>query len=292
MEPVHYLFIALALSLVLAQFNQRYGSPVLAVVNRWLRLGVFAAGGAVIWVVMDWSSRPFWVLAVVFALVWLLGETIYNWLAIKALSLSSLPIFPKFALNPSGGEWPTQGRFLKLRDWLRAEGFKQVQALRAEVAPGMYLRTSIYQDSEARIRLQVTFLPRPDGGVGVCYSLASHTVVGRRYVTDNLYLPFGGFYPENWLVERTPWRRSLPGLVRRHRDRLAGSGEIVSPWTTEPLEDLNAQQQEMERLNTELGFLAPHAEREEHGKISHEGRYRVWQEIFLLNYLARSARYH
>lgn len=41
-----------------------------------------------------------------------------------------------------------------------------------------------------------------------------------RYVTDNLYLPFGGFYPENWLVERLPWRRSLPRLMARHEQRM------------------------------------------------------------------------
>lgn len=291
MEPVHLLFLAIASSITLTQLNLRLASPLLAVVNRWLRLGVFTGGGAAVWVVMEWSSRPYWVIVVVFCLLWILGESIYNWLAIKALSLSSLPLFPRFTLNPSGGEWPTQPRFLKLRDWLRSEGFKQVQALRAEVAPSVYLRVSVYQDVEANLRLQVTFLPQPSGGLSVCYSLSTHTVAGNRYVTDNLYLPFGGFYPENWLVERTPWRRSLKALVKQHRYRLAKSGEIVSPWTTEPLGDLNQQQQEMERLNTELGFLAPHADREEHGKISHEGRYRVWTEIFLLNYFSKSARY-
>ena len=41
----------------------------------------------------------------------------------------------------------------------------------------------------------------------------------------------------------------------------------------------------------ELGFLHPHPEREDFGKITHEGRYRVWKEIWMLNYLGRSARY-
>jgi hypothetical protein len=35
----------------------------------------------------------------------------------------------------------------------------------------------------------------------------------------------------------------------------------------------------------------PHAEREDHGKISHEGRYRVWKEVWLLNYFGVAARY-
>ena len=44
-------------------------------------------------------------------------------------------------------------------------------------------------------------------------------------------------------------------------------------------------------LNTELGFLYPHAKRDDLGKFTQEGRYRVWKEIWMLNYLGRSARY-
>jgi hypothetical protein len=166
-----------------------------------------------------------------------------------------------------------------------------VQALKAEVGPGIYLRVSIYQDSEAGIRLQVTFLPQGNGALAVSYSLSTNTAGGYRYVTDNLHLPFGGFYPENWLVERNPWRRSLARLVKRHRARLARGNEMPVPWTTDPLNDLNLQQRELEQINTELGFLFPQADREEYGKISHEGRYRVWKEYWLLSYFGKSVRY-
>jgi len=87
-----------------------------------------------------------------------------------------------------------------------------------------------------------------------------------RYITDNLYLPFGGFYPENWLVERKPWLRSLGSLRTRHEKTLAVVREQLEPWTAEPVDDLNQQQFELERLNTELGFLFPHFQREEFGK--------------------------
>src|SRR5262249_54143716 len=117
------------------------------------------------------------------------------------------------------------------------------------------------------------------------------TADGARYLTDNLYIPFAGFYPENWFVERNPWRRSLPRLLARHRRRLVSSSVVTTPFTTEPLADLNAAQSELDALNTELGFLHPHAESEDPGKIPHEGRYRVWKEIWTLNYLGRAARY-
>jgi len=48
---------------------------------------------------------------------------------------------------------------------------------------------------------------------------------------------------------------------------------------------------ELDRVNTELGFLNPQSAREDHGKISNEGRYRIWKEIWMLKYLGRAARY-
>jgi len=291
MDPDYPLIAGMVLFLLLAQLNQRNGSPVVAIFNRWLRWLIFAFGGAKAAMEMGLSDRPYLVVVLAFFLLWFLLETLYNWLAIHALSVSPIPLFPRFTANTSGEEWPTNARLLKIRDWLRANGFKQVQALKAEVGPSIYLRVSVYQDTEAKIRAQITFLPQANGAISVCFSLSSNTVSGYRYVTDNLYLPFGGFYPETWLVKRTPWQRSLAKLMALHRDRLARGSEILTPWTTDPLADLNFQQRELEQINTELGFLFPHTEREEHGKISHEGRYRVWKEYWLLSYFGRSVRY-
>jgi hypothetical protein len=291
MNPAYPLLGAMIVSLVLFQLNQRQGSPVLAIVNRWLRWIVFAFGAAFICRDFQLIDRPYWVLAASFFLLWFLGETLYNWLAISALSLSPLPLFPRYTANQSGDEWPTHTSLLKVRDWLRSNGYKQVQALRAELGGGIYLRLSIFQDAGAKLRLQVMFLPQPNGVISVCYVLTSMTAEGHRYVTDNLYIPFGGFYPESWFVERRPWCRGLPGLVKRHQARMAGAREDAIPFPYEPLVDINAAQNELDQLNTELGFLVPHAEREEQGKITHEGRYRVWKEIWTLDYLGRSSRY-
>jgi hypothetical protein len=291
MDPLYPLVFAMVALLTLYQVNQRLSSPVIAIVNRWLRWLIFAVGFAKIATDFGWSGRPFWVLAVTAFLVYFLVETMYRWLEIKALSHSPVSLFPRFALNRSGEEWPTHPRLLRVRDWLRRENFKPVQSLKAEIAPTIFLRTSIYEDPEHSLRVQVMFLPQAAGGITMAYSVATQTSDGYRYVTDNLHLPFGGFYPENWLVERNPWRRTLPALLNRHRRRLEQSGTETQPWTREPLDDINAQQQQLEQLNTELGFLFPHQEREEMGKMTAEGRYRVWKEVWLLNYLGRSVRY-
>ncbi len=97
----------------------------------------------------QWIDRSYGVQVAIFFLLYFLLETIYRWLEVRAVSVSPLPLFPKFTVNSSGEEWPTHQRLLRVRDWLRAQGFRQVQALRAEVAPGVYLRLSVYQDADA-----------------------------------------------------------------------------------------------------------------------------------------------
>ena len=292
MEPTYLILVAILVSLVLMQINQRVASPLLSIADRWLRWFVFTFGAAQMCRDFELIDRPFWVLAAVFFIVWFLGETLYNWLAISALSVSPMPLFPRYAVNSTGEEWPVQPRLLKIREWLRTEGFRQTQALKAEVAgDGIYLRVSVYQDAQALVRVQVTFIPQLSGAISVCFAVTSVTADGRRYLTDNLYIPFAGFYPENWFVERAPWRRSLPGLIARHRARLLAGNATPVPFEVEPLADLNSAQHELDQLNTELGFLHPHHDREDLGKITHEGRYRVWKEIWMLNYFGRAAKY-
>jgi hypothetical protein len=287
----YWLFGSVLLSLVLVQVNQRIGSPLLLIVDRWLRWFGFALGAALICQHYRWVDRPFWALAAAFFLIWFLCATLYSWLAISALSLSPLPLFPRYVLNSSGEEWPVQPRLLKIRSWLRAEGFQPLQALKAEIGGGIYLRISVYQDAPATTRIQITFLPQANGAITVCYALATPMSDGLRVVTDNLYIPFAGFYPENWLVERRPWARSLPRLLAVHQARVAALKIAPQPFDVEPVTELNAAQHELDRLNTELGFLHPHNVRDDHGKITHAGRYRIWKEIWMLNYLGRSARY-
>src|ERR1035438_458829 len=291
MQVPSIILLAILLSLLLLQLNQRLASPIVAIAERWLRWIVISIGGGPLCRDFQLVDRPFWILALAVFIGWLLPEALYNWVAIAPLSVSPFPLFPRYALNSSGEEWPVQPRFLKIREWLRAQGFKQVQALKAEVGGDIYLRVSIYQDEAALLRVQVTFLPQNSGAIDVCYSLMSMGADGSRSVTDNLYIPFGGFYPENWYVDRRPCCRSLPRLLTLHRRRIASMGGGPAPFAVESMVDLNESQRELDRVNTELGFLNPQGAREENGKITREGRYRVWKEIWMLNYLGRSARY-
>ena len=159
MDPFYLVILpAVALSFALGQLNVRLASPLLAILDRWLRWLVFAFGTALICQRNELLDRPYWTLAAAFFLLWFLAETLYNWLAITAHSVSSLPLFPRYAVNASGEEWPVQPRLLKLREWLRAQGFRQMQALKLDTGDGAHLRVSIYQDAPATLRVQVTGL--------------------------------------------------------------------------------------------------------------------------------------
>jgi hypothetical protein len=287
------LFLApsVALLLLLFYINLRVASPVLAIPIRWLRWILFALFAAQTNEQLALIDRPFWVVAATVFLLWFLLESGFNWLKVSAISLSSMPLFPRYVVNSSGDEWPTQKRLLKVRDWLRENQFVHLQALKAELGGGIWLRTSVYQSHDNILRLHVLFVPQENGAITVCYSLATQVTGTRRYVTDNLYIPFGGFYPESWHVERSPWRRNLLRLVARHRARLEKSGDTAQPWEINPIDDINQQQQHMEMINMELGYLLPHAEREEFGKITPEGRFRIWKEAWLLDYLGIAGRY-
>lgn len=280
-----------ALLLLLFYINLRIASPMLAIPIRWLRWILFALFAAQANGQIGLIDRPAWVVAVAAFLLWFLVESAFNWLKVSAISLSPLPLFPRYVVNSSGDEWPTQKRLLKVRDWLRDSRYAPVQALKAELGGGIWLRTSVHQNHDNTIRLHTLFVPQESGAITVCFSVATRTTGGRRYVTDNLYIPFGGFYPESWHVERTPWRRRLQALVARHEARLAQAGEPLLAWDNSPIDDINQQQQQMEMINTELGYLLPHADREEYGKITPEGRFRVWKEAWLLDYLGVAQRY-
>lgn len=282
---------AVALLLLLFYINLRVASPILAIPIRWMRWILFALFAAETNDQLALVDRPFWVVTFTVFLLWFLLESGFNWLKVSAISLSPLPLFPRYVVNSGGDEWPTQQRLLKVRDWLRDHRFTPVQALKAEIGGGIWLRTSVYHSHDNLMRLHVLFVPQENGAITVCYSLATLTTGTRRYVTDNLYIPFGGFYPESWHVDRSPWRRNLARLVVHHRGRLEKSGETPLTWEISPIDDINQQQQHMEMINTELGYLLPHADREEYGKITPEGRFRIWKEAWLLNYFGIAGRY-
>ena len=289
MELFHYLLAGLTVGWILLVYaNIRWASPIVAIINRWLRWGLVGFGGAAVVQGLEWSDRPYWALAGIGLLSWLLAESMLNWFAIKALSQSPFPLFPRFTDNSEAHEWPAQKRFLHMRQWLRDNGFERVQSLKCDLGIGMDLRSVVFQTQDKLIRLQITFIPQRSGALAECCHFVSHLENGARLITDNLFTPFGGFYPDDWEIVRRPRTRSIERLYREHKARMEKRGEPFETWEGAPMEDINLRQRELERLNTDHGFLFPPHLREEHGKITSDGCYRVWKELWFLNYFGRS----
>jgi len=285
------LILGLAvLAVLLSLLDSQQGSPLLGIGYRWTRWFLIALGSAYLISSLEWSGRPLWALASMSFLSWFLLETGYNWLMIKAVSRSNIPLFPRFRANTTGDEWPAQTRFLKIREWLRKNGFQKRQSLKADLFEGVELRSSVYDNKDKTVRLQLLFIPQRSGTLTACSIFSSITRNGTRLITDNVFMPFGGFYPENWHLVRRPLARRLRGLHRLHQKRIQKEPDPIIAWEEgeEPLDDLNEQQRLLEKVNTDLGFLLPRYLQEEHGKITSSGRFRVWLELWLLNYLGRT----
>ncbi len=284
----YVILVAALFTVIFPMLGGRWGIPAFLVVGRWLRWFVFAALFAVFLSVFELSFRPDWVHFVTGIAFWFVMETGYNWLAIKALSRSELPLFPEFHENNDGDEWPADPRFIQIKDWLRAEKYKRLSALKAELFEGTFLRASVYESEDGLTRLQILFLPKRNGGATACYTISTHAKSGERLITDNLFLPYGGYYPENWNMCRKPLIGSLQRLLVLHHKRLLSSDLEPIPLEDDALVELNDQQRILERLNIETGFLVPRPRQEEEGKITSDGCYRLWKEMWLLAYLGKS----
>lgn len=285
------IILLAVLSLSFSWWAARAGSPVIAIFGRWFRWAFLSSLAAGVVHVFGWTGYGFGVLLIVALLTFYILETSYNWVAISALSKSELPLFPRFEINERGDEWPSNKQFIELKGWLRQAGFQKRQALVSMLGEMLLMRVSVYENGDQTIRLHILFLPNARGNTLSCFTFYSTTQSGSVLVTDNIFLPFGGFYPENWEVERQPWTRSASKLLLRHRARIDAKGEELMPFVIEPIEQINRDQHQVEQLNRELGFLHMPAEEPELGRLTTAGRARIWQEVWTLAYLGLPLRY-
>lgn len=279
------------LAVVILWANSRMASPTLAIFWRWARWICIATSVATILHQLGYQSHDPWVVALATFMGWFLLESVYSWMAVTALSHSELPLFPRYLENESGNEWPAQERFIRMRAWLRRKGFQRIQALIAKVEEQIFIHISVYESEDKRTRTSIIFFPNARGNAAVAFSFHSLADDGIRLVTDNVFLPYGGFYPESWYVERRPWTRSLEKLWQRHSARCDAHGSELVALDADPLSEFNQEQRDLERLNRELGFLSSPDEAAEEGRITSAGRFRMWAEMWMLSYFGRPRRY-
>ena len=101
-------------------------------------------------------------------------------------------------------------------------------------------------------------------------------------------MPFAIFVPEGWDMVRKPLMLSLERLLALHEQRVESLGKTPVSWDDEPLDDLEDQRRKLEQINLSYGFLHPESYHEEYGRLTPEGRYRMWKEMWLLSYFGCS----
>jgi hypothetical protein len=267
----------------------RTDKPAFKIAARWLLWFCGATGLGALLIKLDLSGKSLLVTTLFCFLLWPLLETLYNWLAIDALSRSGNPLFPKY--RPGENEWPIDKTSIQIREYLRSKQYRALTSAIGTIGDDDCVRCAIFESPDHVSRVGVCFVVGPAGPLPPFFSISTILEDGRRIVTDNDSMPFGGFYPEHVFVERHPLSRSLPKLMKRHAKRLEKAGNKPVEWSGDPVAELNKDQQELEQLNTSLGFLVEPSRREELGNISSEGRYRIWKEIWMLSYLGRPFSY-
>lgn len=271
---------------------RRMGSAKFALMSRWCRWFFVAGVGGYLLSKTGWTGYPLWVTTLVCFLAWFLMETVYNWFVISAISRSDLPFFPKFEESGQSSQWPKDRRSIQLRDWLRDHDFSKQQSLIARMEDQILMHVFVYEQKESHIRAHIIFLAGGSLINAVCCAFHAIDERGERWVTDNLFLPYGGFYPDTWHVERNPLMQSVHQLYHRHLERMdAALSEKWLPFEQDALTVLNNDRVLLEQLNRDMGFFSQEEDIDQIGRITPAGRYRIWQELWTISYLGRSRRY-
>lgn len=281
------IFICGGLSLFTQWLSGRLANPGIGIFSRWSRCLFFSTGLSFIALQMEWNwtYRPLWNLVAIFFLFWLFFETIYLWIFIRRFSMANLPVHPQYFTLPNKGEWPMQPHFIRIREWLRENGYEQIEALKANLAEDLHLRAFVFEDDKGLVRIQVAFTVVGQAANQVLFALSSITESGKRMVTDNAFLPRAGFLPDKWELRRFPLIRSLAALEKRHKKTMKKSNHVLVAWTENVLDEMQEQHGAIEKTNVEKGILFPRTHREENGTYTQEGRYKIWKQIIFLNYL-------
>lgn len=288
---IEYLLLFFVTSVVVLWFiDARFNIPLLSLSVRWMRWLFFATAFAYFLKHFGWSFRPDWVHFVSGLAVWFVVETGYNWIAITALSKSDVSLFPCFFINTDGDDWPAEERSIKVKDWLREEKFERIGSFKANIVSTVYLRSIVYQSIDKSTRIQILFVPSRYGRFKSYYTIRTRTHEGKFIVTDNLFLPYGGYYPNTWIISRKTLVSSLKRLFMYHEKCLKNLNITPVKIGSGALEDINKQQHNLEVLNIKNGFLVPLTKQREEGKITLDGRYRLWKEMWFLAYFAKTVK--
>ena len=284
----YYISLIGIILLLFSLYNNNNDSIIIGIIIRWTRWALISLLVPYIILQIGWAQINYWRFCTICFLSWFLLESLYNWFAIKALSFSEVSLFPQYREMDKGGSWPTDNRFRKTKSWLQNNGFILEKSLFTPITDLLRLRCLIYQNLEKTIRLQIFFFPFRKKTIAMSISFQSVCSSQETIMTDNLSIPFGGYFPEKWTLNRFPKIRSIQSIYKKHQSILKKLNKQGKVFQDDALTYINQQQIELESCNEKNGFLVNRNDRNAHGQLTDEGRYRVWREIWFLSYLGIS----
>ena len=260
---------------------------ILKLISHWMRWLTFACAFSLMLTFFNWSSRPDWVHFISGLAVWFIIETLYYKISIHFLNVSDMELFPKYKNDTGHNLWPINKRAFKIKELLRKEGFKSEETLKAQIVGHLSIRQAVFFNKDQTIRLNVLFIPNAKNEIQLFYSLFSLKSDGEYLITDNQNMPFGGFYPDHWTVNRFPVCHSLKKLLKKHQEVMKTDNRIWSQIEGDIRTKTNRLQLELEQKNREMGFLNESNQEDTH-QISSEGCFRIWTEMWMLAYLGKT----
>jgi len=260
---------------------------IIRLFSHWARWLTFACAFSLMLTYFEWSNRADWVHFISGLAAWFILETLYYKISIHMLNISEMDLFPKYKNDTNENLWPINKEVLKIKDLLSEEGFKEEETLKAEIIAHLVIRQAVFLDEARKVRLNVLFIPNAKNEIKLFYSLFSHKTSGEYLLTDNQNMPFGGYYPDHWTVNRYPISHSLKKLLKKHREAMSESEGEWSVVEGDIRTKTNRLQWELEKKNREMGFLnEPNLEDKQ--QISSEGCFRIWIEMWLLAYFGKT----
>ncbi len=279
--------IFLALYFITYFFANKHTIPVLKLVAHWCRWFSFAFFLSYLLVIFELSSRPDWVHFIIGMGLWFILETLFFRVSVQLLNSSEVPLFPKYQRDSIDNLWPINNRALKIKDYLLNESFENIGVIKAELMKGFSIRQSMFLDKTKNVRVNVVFIPNAKNEIKCYFSLFSINNNGDYLITDNLNIPFGGFYPDHWSVNRYPLCQSLDKLRKKHILKMEVIGLNWEVLDTDLLNKVNKCQLELETINQKMGFFS-YSEEEANAQITSEGSNRICLEMWLLSYLGKT----
>ena len=260
---------------------------IIRLFSHWARWLTFACAFSLMLTYFEWSNRADWVHFISGLAAWFILETLYYKISIHMLNISEMDLFPKYKNDTNENLWPINKEVLKIKDLLSEEGFKEEETLKAEIIAHLVIRQAVFLDEARKVRLNVLFIPNAKNEIKLFYSLFSHKTSGEYLLTDNQNMPFGGYYPDHWTVNRYPISHSLKKLLKKHREAMSASEGEWTEVEGDIRTKTNRLQWELEKKNREMGFLNE-PNREDKQQISSEGCFRIWIEMWLLAYFGKT----